>query len=280
MKFGLNLLLWTGAFSNETLDLVDKVADMGFDGAEITFINIDLVDVEKTGEALRARGLDVIACAVMTEDANPISSDPEVRKAAVSRLERCLEMTDAMGGRLLTGPIYAPVGYLVGRRRTEDEWGWCRDVLKQAANKAQQYGITMAMEFLNRFESFFLNTAADTVQMCKDVGEPNVKVHFDTFHANIEEKDPAEAVRSTGEFLGHFHASENDRGVIGSGHIPYPEIFGVLKEMGYDDWVVIESFGSSFKELAAACCIWRDLVPDPEAFATEGLAYLRGLVSA
>jgi D-psicose/D-tagatose/L-ribulose 3-epimerase len=189
-------------------------------------------------------------------------------------------MTDAMGGRLLTGPLYSPVGYLVGRRRTEDEWGWCRDVLKEAAKKAQQYGITMALEFLNRFETFFLNTSDDTVQMCKDVGEPNVKVHFDTFHANIEEKDLIEAVRNTGEFLGHFHASENDRGMIGSGHIPYPEIFGVLKEMGYDDWVVIESFGSSFKELAAACCIWRDLVPNPEAFATEGLAYLKGLASA
>jgi D-psicose/D-tagatose/L-ribulose 3-epimerase len=280
MKFGLNLLLWTGAFSNETLDLIDKVADTGFDGAEITFIDIDLVDVEKTAERLKARELECIGCAVMTGDANPIGSDPEVRKAAVKRLERCLEMTDALGGRILTGPLYAPVGYLVGRRRTEDEWGWCRDVFKEAAKKANQYGITMALEFLNRFETFFINTSADAVQMCKDVGEPCMKVHFDTFHANIEEKDIPEAVRNTGEFLGHFHASENDRGVIGSGHIPYPEIFSVLKEIGYDEWVVVESFGSSFKELAAACCIWRDLVPNPEAFATEALRYLKSVAAA
>ena len=280
MKFGLNLLLWTGAFSNETLDLIDKVADMGFDGAEITFIDLDLIDVERTAERLKARRLECIACAVMTEDANPISSDPSVRKEAVKRLERCIEMADGLGARMLSGPLYAPVGYIVGRRRTEDEWGWCRDVFKEAAKKAKQYGVTMALEFLNRFETFFLNTVEDTVKMCKDVGEPCIKVHFDTFHANIEEKNVVEAARRTGEFLGHFHASENDRGMIGSGHIPYPEIFGVLKELGYDEWVVIESFGSSFKELAAATSIWRDLAPDPDALATEGLKYLKSIVSA
>ena len=280
MKFGLNLLLWTGAFSNETLDLIDEVADMGFDGAEITFIDIGLVDVRKTAERLEARGLECIGCAVMTNDANPISSDAAVRKAAVQRLERCLEMTDALGGRLLVGPLYAPVGYLVGRRRTEDEWGWCRDVFKAAAKKANRYGITMALEFLNRFETFFINTSADAVKMCKDVGEPCMGVHFDTFHANIEEKDVPEAVRKTGKFLKHFHASENDRGMIGSGHIPYKEVFAELKKLKYDGWVVVESFGSSFKELAAACCIWRDLVPDPEVFAKEALKYLKNIASS
>lgn len=279
MKFGLNLLLWTGAFSNETLDLIDEVADMGFDGAEITFIDIGLVDVKKTAEKLKARGLQCVGCAVMTNDANPISSDAAVRKAAVQRLERCLEMTDALGGRLLVGPLYAPVGYLVGRRRTEDEWGWGRDVFKEAAKKANQYGITMALEFLNRFETFFINTSADAVKMCKDVGEPCMGVHFDTFHANIEEKNIPEAVSKTGTFLKHFHASENDRGMIGSGHIPYKEVFAELKKLKYDGWVVVESFGSSFKELAAACCIWRDLLPDPEAFAREALKYLKNVAS-
>lgn len=280
MKFGLNLLLWTGAFSNETLHLIDKVAEMGFDGAEITLIDLDPIDVEKTAERLKARALECIACGVMTEDANPISSDVVVRNEAVKRLERCIEIADGLGARMLSGPLYAPVGYLVGRRRTEDEWGWCRDVFKEAAKKAQQYGVTMALEFLNRFETFFINTSEDAVRMCRDVGEPCMKVHFDTFHANIEEKNVVEAVRKTGEFLGHFHASENDRGVIGSGHIPYQEIFGVLKELGYDEWVVIESFGSSFKELAAACCIWRDLLPDPDVFAREGLKYLKEIAAA
>jgi D-psicose/D-tagatose/L-ribulose 3-epimerase len=280
MKFGLNLLLWTGAFSNETLDLIDKTAEMGFDGAEITLIDIGPVDVEKTAERLRACGLECVACAVMTNDANPISPDPAVRQQAVKRLEQCVEIADGLGARMLSGPVYAPVGYLVGRRRTEDEWGWCRDVLREAAKKAQQYGVTIALEFLNRFETFFINTSEDAVKMCKDVGEPNLKVHFDTFHANIEEKNLVEAVRKTGEFLGHVHASENDRGMIGSGHIDYPGVFLALKELGYDEWVVIESFGSSFKELAAACCIWRDLLPDPEVFAREGLKYLKGIASA
>jgi D-psicose/D-tagatose/L-ribulose 3-epimerase len=280
MKYGLNCLLWTGAFSNDTLDLLDKVAEMGYDGAEITFIDTSMIDLEKTAEKLKSRGLECIGCAIMMPDANPISEDPQVRKNAVRRLERCIEMSDALGARMLAGPLYAPVGYLVGRRRTEDEWGWCRDVLKEASKKANEYGVTMALEFLNRFETFFINTSEDAVKMCKDVGEPCMKVHFDTFHANIEEKNPPEALKKTGEFLGHVHASENDRGVIGSGHIPYPEIFAAMKEIGYDDWVVVESFGSSFEEIAAATSIWRDLVPDPEAFGKDALKFLKGTAAS
>ncbi len=279
MKYGVNLLLWTGAFSNETLDLIDKVAEMGFDGAEITLIDLDAIDVEKTAERLKACRIECTACGIVTPEASPISSDPDVRKKAVERLERCIEITDALGARMLAGPLFAPVGYLVGRRRTEDEWGWCRDVFKEASKKAQHYGVTMALEFLNRFETFFINTSQDAMKMCQDVGEPCMKVHFDTFHANIEEKNVPEAVRKTGEFLAHFHASENDRGMIGSGHIEYPEVFDALKELGYDAWVVVEAFGSSFKELAAATSIWRDLVPDPDALAREGLNYLKKIAT-
>jgi D-psicose/D-tagatose/L-ribulose 3-epimerase len=275
MKFGVNLLLNTGKFSNETLDLIDSAADMGYDGVEITLIDLDAIDVNKTAERLKACQIECTTCGVMTLDANPIDPDEAVRKAAVRRLERCIEIAHGLDARMLAGPLFAPVGYIVGRRRTEDEWGWCRDVLREASKKARQYGVTMALEFLNRFETFFLNTSADTVKMCKDVGEPCVKVHFDTFHANIEEKNLPEAVRQTGEFLAHFHASENDRGMIGSGHIPYEEIFGVFRELGYDEWVVVEAFSSSVKEIAAATSIWRDLAPDPEALAREGLAYLK-----
>jgi D-psicose/D-tagatose/L-ribulose 3-epimerase len=280
MKFGVNSLLWSGTFSDEQLNLIDKAADMGFDGIEITLIDLDAIDASKIAQQLKARQMESTTCGIMSSDANPINSDPAVRKQAVKRLERLIEITNDLGARTLAGPLYAPVGYLVGRRRTKDEWGWCRDVLKEASKKAGQYGVTLALEFLNRFETFFINTSEDAVEMCKDVGEPCMKVHFDTFHANIEEKNVPEAVKKTGEFLGHFHASENDRGMIGSGHINYPEVFRALGEVGYDDWVVIEAFGSSFKELAAACCIWRDLVPDPEALAREGLKYLKKIVSS
>jgi len=279
MKFGVNLLLWTGTFSNENLPLIDKAADMGYDGVEITLIDLDAIDVKKTDERLKARKMGCVLCGVMPEDANPISPDAAVRQGAARRLERCIEMADALDARMLAGPLYAPVGYIVGRRRTEDEWAWYRDLLKGAAKKAQRYGVTIALEYLNRFETFFLNISEDTVKMCKDVGEPNMKVHFDTFHANIEEKNVPEAARKTGEYLAHFHASENDRGMIGSGHIEYPEIIGALEELGYDGWIVVEAFSSRVKEIAAATSIWRDIAPDPDALAREGLKYLKKIVS-
>jgi D-psicose/D-tagatose/L-ribulose 3-epimerase len=135
--------------------------------------------------------------------------------------------------------------------------------------------MTIAIEPLNRFETFFLNTAADAVRFCAEVGRPEVGILFDTFHANIEEKDVAQAILMAAPHLVHFHACENDRGAPGSGHVDWPNVFAALRRIGYDRWVTIESFGFALGELSAAASIWRDLAPTPADIAFEGVQFLR-----
>jgi D-psicose/D-tagatose/L-ribulose 3-epimerase len=138
----------------------------------------------------------------------------------------------------------------------------------------------MAIEPLNRFETHVINTVADAVRLCREVGSPALKVQVDTFHAHIEEKDSAAAIRAAGPFVGHFHASENDRGVPGTGQVAWDGVFRALKDIGYDGWVTIESFATGIVDLCAAACIWRPIYESAEALARDGLAFLKGKAAA
>ncbi|MBN2451049.1 MAG: sugar phosphate isomerase/epimerase [Lentisphaeria bacterium] len=280
LRFGLNLLIYTAAFSKKDLDLIARAADLGYDGVEVLFGDLDVLDPEATRAALEAAGMDLTACAVMTEDANPCSPDPAVRRAAAARLRRIVDMTVAMGGKLVAGPLYAPVRCLTGRARTDDEWRWCRDILAAAAAHAHERGVTLAIEPLNRFETYVLTTVAEAVRMCREVDSPALKVQVDTFHANIEEKDIAESLRLAGPWLGHVHACENDRGVLGTGHIPWEAVFAVLRQVDYCGWVTIESFATGIVDLCAAACIWRPIYESADALAHDGLAFLKAKANA
>jgi D-psicose/D-tagatose/L-ribulose 3-epimerase len=137
------------------------------------------------------------------------------------------------------------------------------------------HGVTIALEPLNRFETYFLNTAADAVKLCDEIDHPNVGILFDTFHANIEEKDVAAALRLTARHLKHVHTCENDRGIPGTGHVDWPGVFRALRETRYDGYLTIESFGFALGALSAAASIWRDIAPTPESIAFEGVEFLK-----
>ena len=279
MRYGLNLLVYTAAFTKDDVDLIPKVADMGYDGVEILFGDLSVLDPKATRSALEAAGMGMTACCVMPEDCNPCSPDPEVRKAAAERLEQMIDMTAEMGGEAIAGPLYAPVRYLTGQARTDDEWSRCADVLATGARRAEQAGIDMAIEPLNRFETYMINTVADAVRMCQEVGSERLKVQVDTFHANIEEKDTAAAIRAAGKYVGHFHASESDRGVPGTGQVRWSEALAALNDVHYDRWITIESFATGIVDLCAAACIWRPIYESAEGLARDGLAFLKGLHS-
>ena len=167
------------------------------------------------------------------------------------------------------------MGLLTRKARTEDEWKWCAEGFSAVAPHAEKAGITLAVEPLNRFETYVFNTAADITRMCRQVGSPALTVQLDTFHANIEEKDTATAIRATGKFLGHFHACENDRGTPGTGQVKWREVFAALKDIEYGRWVTIESFATGILDLCAAACIWRPIYDSADGLARQGLAFLK-----
>ena len=275
MKYGMNLLLWTGNVTEEHYPLLEKIKEWGFDGAEIPMFSFDEPQYRDLRSKLDDLGLEATAVTIVPEEANPISDDASVRAAAVDHLKKAIDTANILGVRNLCGPYVSPVGRLVGRGRTDDEWKWAVDTFRTVAPHAADAGVTLALECLNRFETYFVNSIGDLAKLVDDVGHPNFRMMYDTFHSNIEEKCIADAIRAGGDRIVHVHISENDRSTPGEGHVHWDVNFDTLREIGYDGWMVIEAFGLALPELAAATCIWRSMFPNEEHLATKGLEFMK-----
>jgi D-psicose/D-tagatose/L-ribulose 3-epimerase len=275
MKFGVNTFIWSAGIDDELLGRFAAIRREGFDGVELPIIRPERVPVPEVRRSLAENGLECTFCSVLPRELSAISNDAAVRQKTRDHLAECVRVAAETGARTIAGPLYSPVGYLPGRRRTQDEWKRAVECYQSLGAALEAHGVTVAVEPLNRFETYFLNTAADAVKFAGDVGHARVGVLFDTFHANIEEKDVAAALRSVAGCLKHFHACENDRGTPGSGHVDWAGVFQALEGAGYDGWVTIESFGFALGELSAAASIWRDLAPTAESIAFDGVKFLR-----
>ena len=253
---------------------------MGFDGIEIARFDFAGFPAAAVRRELAANGLECTFCSALIGNMSMVSEEASIRGQARDFLRRGIEVAGELGARIFMGPFCAPVGQLFGRRRTEDEWKRAVEGLQSLGETLEACDVTLTLEPLNRFETYFLNTTADGVRLCDDVAHPKIGIAFDTFHANIEEKNLGAAVRRLGKHLKHVHACENDRGIPGSGHVEWREVGAGLRELGYDGWVVIESFGSNIPEIAAAACIWRDLAPTSDAIAAEGVKFLKSTLSS
>lgn len=274
MKLGINVLLWTAAATEEHLALLQDIKGWGYDGVEFPMFAPDCSPWEALAAKLDDLGLGRTAVTIVSDEANPIGDSPAIRQAGLDHLKACIDSCVALGADLLIGPLYSPCGALVGRGPTGQEWSWGVQVLREAAEHAAAAGVTLAVEPLNRFETYFLNSCADTARFVDEVGHPNLGMMFDTFHANIEEKDPIAAIRSAGDRIIHFHVSENDRSTPGEGHIPWPQVFGALKEIGYDNWLTVEAFGRALPEVAAATSIWRDMIASEQHVAEASSRFI------
>jgi len=279
MKFGINLLLWTANFEASHVPLIARIRAAGFDGVEVPMYRGRDLSVAALRQGLADNGLECTVCSVLTDGLNLLSDDAKVRARTVDRLRENIATTAEAGARIIAGPLYAPVGYLPGRRRTALEWTYAVDAWRELGTWLDQHGVTAAIEPLNRFETFFLNTAEDAARFCDEVSHPNVGVLLDTFHANIEEKSIADGLRRVVRHLKHIHTCENDRGTPGSGHVAWVEVFAAIREIGYDGWLTIESFASNLPEIAAAAAIWRDLAVTPDSVAFDGVGFLKKMTA-
>jgi D-psicose/D-tagatose/L-ribulose 3-epimerase len=278
VKFGVNALIWTVNFDTSCLPLLPVIKEKGFDGVELPAFEPTGMPVAEIRKALTDNDLECTLCSVLTGDLSLISDDPNLRKKATARIADFARLAADLGARIVAGPLYSPVGLLVGRRRTAGEWSRAVDAYRSLGPVLEDNDVTLALEPLNRFETYFLNTAADAARLCDEVAHPNVGILLDTFHANIEEKDLGEACRQAGSRLRHVHTSENDRGTPGSGHVDWRGLFRALREIGYDGWLTIESFGFAIVGLSAAAAIWRDIEPTPDSIAYDGVRFLKEAV--
>src|SRR5690349_20277244 len=230
MKTGMNLLLWTTHVTSELFPLLGKLKQTGFDGVELPLFEGDAAHYKSIAQELKKQGLGCTTVTVVGPEANPISPDAAVRKAAVERHKWAIEMTAILGGENLCGPYHSPLAVFSGSGPTEDERKRAADVLRQSAEIAKQHKVMLAIEYLNRFECYFLTTAAQARELVQRVGHPHFRCMYDSFHAHIEEKSPAAAVSTLGDRFVHVHISENDRGTPGTGQVRWDETFRALRQ--------------------------------------------------
>jgi D-psicose/D-tagatose/L-ribulose 3-epimerase len=275
MKYGANTLIWTESFGPEHFPLLPRIKSAGLDGVEIPAFHPASLQVAAIRRELERIGLSCTSCTVIPDGLSLASPDAAIREKACDFVRDCLNACAELGAELLVGPMYSPVGHFTGTRRTADEWQRVVECWKELDAAVQASGVQIALEPLNRFETYFLNTAADAAALCDAIDSPRIGILIDTFHANIEEKSIGAALRQAGRHLKHLHTCENDRGTPGTGNVNWPEFFETVRATGYDGWLTIESFGFSLGTIAAAASIWRDLAPSPESIAFDGVKFLR-----
>ena len=279
MKFGVNTFIWSGTFDPSNFGLLPTIKEAGFDGVEIPLLRPKDLQAASIRKAVEANGLESNCCTALVDGLSLISDSPDIRRRTRQHLQEVAKAAAEAGAKIVCGPLYSPVGYLPGRRRTGDEWKWAVEGFQSVGETLAAHQVTFAIEPLNRFETYFLNTAADAAQLAKEIGHPNIGILFDTFHANIEEKNIAAGYRTVGPYLKHVHTCENDRGIPGSGHVEWKEVFQALRSLNYDGWLTIESFGFAIGDLSAAASIWRDIERTPESIAFDGVRFLKDQVA-
>ena len=278
MKFGVNTFIWSGTFDQSNFGLLPTIKEAGFDGVEIPLLRPKELQAASIRKAVEANGLETNCCTALVDGHSLISDSPDIRRRTQQHLRDVAKAAAEAGAKIVCGPLYSPVGYLPGRRRTGDEWKWAVEGFQSVGETLAAHQVTFAIEPLNRFETYFLNTAADAAQLAKEIGHPNIGILFDTFHANIEEKNIAAGYLTVGPYLKHVHTCENDRGIPGSGHVEWKEVFQALRSLDYDGWLTIESFGFAIGDLSAAASIWRDIERTPESIAFDGVRFLKSQI--
>jgi D-psicose/D-tagatose/L-ribulose 3-epimerase len=274
MQCGINLLLWTDRLHDGMLPVLEMLKDQGYDGVEVPIHDLTL-DYKAWGKRLNDLDLRRTASTIRTAADNPISPDPKIRTAAVKATKRTLDCCHALGAELLIGPIHSALATFSGRQATDDEWKWGADSMRHIAEHAEMANVTIGVEYINRFEAYFLTCTADAIRLVSEVNHPRFRMMYDTFHANIEEKDPIAALRQSAPYLVEVHLSENDRGTPGHGHIRWRETFAALKEIHFDGWLVCEAFGMSLPAIQGATKIWRRMFDSEEQLARDSLAHIK-----
>ena len=278
MKIGFNMLLWTTNLVEDEFHLLEKIKNVGYDGVEIPIFGGEekVEHFQNIGKALKDNGLECTSVTVIPDESrSPISDDANVRANALEYLKWSMDCSHALGSEVLAGPYHQPLGVFSGEPPTQKEKDNAARVHQDAADYALNINLELSIEPLNRFECYFLNIAQDASDYVDMVDRKNFGYLYDTFHANIEEKDPVGIIEKTKKNINHIHISENDRGTPGKGNVPWKETFEAIKNTDYDGWLTIEAFGRALPDLAAATRVWRDFFPSKEEVYEEGYKFIK-----
>ena len=274
MKLGIHAYAWCSQWSNAQLPLIDRCKELGLDFIEIPLMCLETLDPKAVAERLRRVGLGVCTSTVLLGETDLTSDDAGLRKKGVAYLKACVQATAEMGAANFSGVIYSQHVKPAAARPTPEAWQHAADCLREAAIYARGLNVQLGLEPVNRYETYLINTCAQARTLMQMIGEPNVKIHLDTYHMNIEEKSFYAATKLAGPDLIHYHLCENDRGIPGTGSIDWDGIFRALGEMRYQGHAAMESFVDCTGNMNT--WVWRQLAPSGDTLIREGLDFIRG----
>ncbi len=282
VTFGVSTWLWTSPFNRETIALFPKIKSYGYDAVEIPVEDPSLIDLDLVKKALADQGLKAIICGAFGPSRDLTNDDPTLHQICFTYLDCCLEIASELGAGFVAGPMYSAVGKarLLSPEQRKVEWDRAVSNLRKVCHRAGEFGLDLAIETLNRFETDLINTSEDLMRLIGDINEPQAKAVLDGFHLNIEEPDLESAIRRVGDKLIHVQVSENYRGTPGTGQTNWAAWKRGLEAINYRGTISIESFTPQVKELAGAVCIWKPLVPSQDGFAKDGLDFLKKWAAA
>ena len=277
LLYAVHAYAWTNSWSNDTLDIIDRARNLHFDLVEVPLMEIEKIDAAAIKARAAEAGMALCTSTACSEATDPTSEDPAVRAAGLHYLKQCIQATADMGGTVFTGVTYSAIGRKITGRPDEKYWDRAADILRDAARYGADLGVTIGIEAINRYETFLVNTAEQALALRERIGEPNVKVHLDAYHMNIEETDFYTPTKTAAPQLCHFHLSESHRGTPGTGTVDWDGIYRALGDTGYQGIVGLESFESVSPAMAAATCMWRSLAESSDQLLGDGLKYLKSL---
>lgn len=275
MKYGVHAGLWMARWTDDIAPILRTVADLGFDGVEISLLGMTDDKATTLARLIRDHGLAVTCSDGLSRAADITSEDADVRAAGLTHLRWAIRTVAALGGQGLAGVVYAPWGVFDPPRKARRR-ALSAEMLAEVDGDLRDHGVRLGIEAINRFETDLVNTAHEAVTLAMATGSDHIGVLLDSFHLNIEEKDVIAAIATAGDRLFHFHVSDNDRGVPGSGHVPWDGVREGLRAAGYDRWIVAEMFVKAGTPAGADLNIWRDIEPDATSAAAAALAFMRG----
>jgi D-psicose/D-tagatose/L-ribulose 3-epimerase len=278
---GVSTWVWTSPLDDQRLaELATRVAQMGFEVLELPIERVDDWDPGRASDVLGRLGLAATTCAVMSDGRDLTTTDRATTQATQAYLAACIERSAAVGSGVVAGPMYAPVGRTWREDATERRGtiGRLVEALRPIADTAGARGVRLALEPLNRFETSLINTIEQALEVVDAVDSPALGICLDTFHQNIEERDPAAAVEQATGRIAHVQACGTDRGAPGSDRFEWPRFVSALGSSGYVGSVCIESFTPHNDAIARAAAIWRPLAESPDRLAIDGLAFLRDVL--
>lgn len=275
MKIGINLFLWTHFVQEEHFKYLDELKKAGYDGVEIPIIEGDYKHYQKLAHAIKGAGLECTSTSTCMPDKNIISNHPKVRLKGKDHIKWAIEMSAILGSQMIGGPIHSAPGVFSGNMPTQTELQYAAENLFECGEFAASLGQKLGLEYLNRFESYLVTNVEQTKELVKMINLPNVGIHYDTHHAHYEEYSVSEAIALGDSDIFHVQLSESNRGLPGKGQVNWLETFNALKQIGYNDWLVIESFTHKTQVLREALHIWRKLYENEEECYLAGLELIQ-----